>query len=118
MLKTLGSSLFVGVAVALLAGCASDEAIVPKIPTSAKAKMLDYNALPENKVFVLAVDPSGDYAFGYAAEKATIKEAAREATIKCDRNRRDHMIHAKPFVYAINDKVVWEEMVRKGHLAK
>ncbi|MCK4563749.1 MAG: hypothetical protein KAU94_03630 [Verrucomicrobia bacterium] len=102
----------------MFAGCASDVAYVPKIPPHAQAKLLDYYAQSDNKVFVIAVDPSGDYAFGYDYGKPTLKEAAKVAVDKCDASRESSGIIARPYIYAINDKVVYEEMIRKAHEAK
>jgi hypothetical protein len=109
---------FASVLVSMLAGCASNVAYVPKIPPQAQAKLLDYYAQPDSKVFVIAIDPGGDYAFGYDYGKPTLKEAAKVAVEKCDSNREIHGIVAKPYIYAINDKVVYEEMIRKAHEAR
>jgi hypothetical protein len=119
VMKVFAKFLFVSVMVAMLAGCASDNAVfIPKVPPHAQAKLLDYFAQPDNKVFVLAVDPSGDYAFGYDYGKETLKEAAKVAVTKCDENRETHRIVAKPYIYAVNNKVVYEEMIIKAHQAK
>jgi hypothetical protein len=104
--------------VAVFAGCASDVVYVPKIPSHAQAKLLDYFEQPDNKVFVIAIDPGGDYSFGYDYGKATLKEAAKVAVEKCDANRESHGIVAKSYIYAINNKVVYEEMIRKDAEAK
>jgi hypothetical protein len=117
-MKVFAKFLFVSVFAALLAGCASDMVYVPKIPPHAQAQLLDYYEQPDNKVFVIAVDPGGDYAFGYDYGKATLKEAAKTAAEKCDANRESHGIVAKPYIYAINNKVVYEEMIRKAHQKK
>ncbi len=103
---------------ALVAGCASDSVYVPKIPPHAQSKLLDYFEQPDNKVFVIAIDPGGDYAFGYDYGKATLKEAAKVAVEKCDASREACGIIAKPYIYAINNKVVYEEMIRKANQAE
>ena len=36
------------------------------------------------------------------------------AVEKCDASREAHGIVARPYVYALNDKVVYEEMIRKA----
>jgi hypothetical protein len=107
--------LFVSVVVAMIAGCASNTVYVPKIPPRAQAKLLDYFEQPESKVFVIAVDPSGDFAFGYDYGKPTLKQAAKVAVEKCDASREANGILAKPYIYAVNDKVVYEEMIRKAN---
>jgi hypothetical protein len=117
-MKALVKVLSVSVLLAVVAGCASDVYYVPQLPTEAQAKLLDYYKQPKNRVFVIAVDPSGDYAYGYDYGKATLKEAAKVAVEKCDANRESHGIVAKPYIYAINDKVVYEDMIRKAHQAK
>ena len=117
-MKVFARFLFASVLVSMFAGCASNVAYVPKIPPHAQAKLLDYYAQPDNKVFVIAVDPSGDYAFGYDYGKPTLKEAAKVAVDKCDASRESSGIIARPYIYAINDKVVYEEMIRKAHEAK
>jgi hypothetical protein len=107
--------LFVSVVVAMIAGCASNTVYVPKIPPRAQAKLLDYFEQPESKVFVIAVDPSGDFAFGYDYGKPTLKQAAKVAVEKCDASREANGILAKPYIYAVNDKVVYEEMIHKAN---
>lgn len=118
-MKSLAKILSVSLTAVVIAGCASNDVVyVPRLPTAAEAKLLDYNKQPNNKVFVVAVDPGGDFAFGYDYGKATLKEAAKIAVEKCDANREAYGIVAKPYIYAINDKVVYEEMIRKAHQAK
>ena len=117
-MKVLAKILFISTIVALVAGCATDVVYVPKLPTHAQAKFLDYLEQPDNKVFVVAIDPGGDYAFGYDYGKPTLKEAAKVAVEKCDANREAHGIVAKSYIYAINNKVVFEEMIRKDAEAK
>ena len=117
-MKGFAKLLFASVVVSMVAGCASDVIFIPKVPPQAQAKLLDYYAQPNNKVFVLAVDPGGDYAFGYGVGKATLKEAAKVAVEECDANRAAHGIVARPYIYALNNKVVYEEMIRKAAEAK
>jgi hypothetical protein len=116
-MKVPAKFLFVSVIVAMLAGCASDHVYIPKVPNHAQAKLLDYFEQPDQKVFVIAIDPNGDYAFGYDFGKSSLKEAAKVAVEKCDANRESHGIVGRPYIYAINNKVVFEEMIRKAHQA-
>jgi|GEM_PF-1261000 len=104
--------------VAFLSGCASDSVYVPKIPPHAQAKLLDYFEQPDNKVFIIAIDPGGDYAFGYDYGKATLKEAAKVAVEKCDASREASGVIARPYIYALNDKVVYEDMIRAAQKGK
>jgi len=117
-MKVFMKVLFASVLVTMLAGCASDVAYVPKIPAQAQAKLLDYFAQPDNKVFIIAVDPSGDYAFGYDYGKATLKEATKVAVTKCDASRKSSGVLARPYIYAINNDVVYEEMIKKANKKK
>ena len=117
-MKGLVKILSTATLVAFLAGCVSDSVFVPRIPPHAQAKLLDYFEQPDNKVFVIAIDPGGDYAFGYEYGKSTLKEAAKVAVEKCDAQREEFGIVAKPYIYAINDKVVYEAMIRKAAEAK
>jgi hypothetical protein len=103
---------FIGCLAALvIAGCAST--YVPEVPASANQAVAEYMKLPDNKVFVIAIDPSGDFAYGYADEKATLKEAAEEATLLCDQSRAKYNVVASPVIYAVNNKVVYEEMLKR-----
>lgn len=117
-MKGLMAFFSVATMVAFLSGCASDVVYVPKIPPQAQAKLLDYFEQPDNKVFVIAIDPGGDFSYGYDYGKATLKEAAKVAVEKCDAQREAHGIIAKPYIYAINNKVVYEQMIRKAAQAK
>lgn len=114
-MKVFTKFLFAAVLASILTGCASDAVYVPKIPPHAQAKLLDYFEQPDNKVFIIAVDPSGNYAFGYDYGKATLAEAAKVAVKKCDASRESSGIIARPYIYALNNKVVYEEMIKKAH---
>lgn len=110
--------LSVAIVVAFLSGCASDSVYVPKIPPQAQAKLLDYFEQPDNKVFIIAIDPGGDFAYGYDYGKATLKEAAKVAVEKCDASRESSGVVARPYIYALNDKVVYEDMIRTAQKGK
>lgn len=111
-MKMLVRVMSVSALVAFLAGCAcNDYAYAPKIPQAVQAKILDYNAQPGNKVFVVAIDACGDYAFGYDFGKATLDEARRVAIEKCDASRASSGVKALATIYAINDDVVYEKMI-------
>jgi len=117
-MKVFMKFLFVSIVVAMIAGCASDTVYVPRVPPRAQAKLLDYFEQPDSKVFVIAVDPSGDFAYGYDYGKPSLKQAAKVAVEKCDASREANGIIAKPYIYAINDKVVYEEMIHKANQAE
>ncbi len=114
-MKVFSKFLVISIGLVAIAGCASNNFYVPRVPAKVQAQLLDYFEQPNNKVFVLAVDPSGDYAYGVDFGKATLKEAIQAATEMCDANRKTHGIFAKSYIYAINDKTVYEEMIRKAH---
>ena len=111
-MKTLIKSIMVGLVVVFIAGCASDVVYVPQLPMAATKKLLEYEKLPPNKVFVVAIDPSGHYAYGYDSGKATLKEAAKIATMKCDLQREKYGVAGKTYIYAVNDQVVYGEMIK------
>jgi hypothetical protein len=113
-MKVLAKSVAVFAVVSFLAGCASDTVYIPKIPPEAQAKLLDYFEQPDNKVFIIAVDPGGDFAYAYDYGKPTLKEAARVAVQKCDASRESSGVVARPYIYALNNKVVYEDMIRQA----
>jgi len=113
-MKVLTRILGVGMMIAMVAGCASDGPYVPRLPTHAQSLYMDYQSKPDNKVFVVAVDPSGDFAVGYEYGKATKKEAYEAALAKCNENREAYGVLSKAHVYAINNTVVFEESLRKS----
>ena len=61
------------------------------------------------------MDPSGNFAFAYESGQPTLKTAARTAVAKIDASRDANGVVGRPYVYALNDKVVWAEMIRKAH---
>ena len=113
-MKVLTKLMCVGVFVSLVAGCASDGLYVPDLPTHAQTLYMDYQKMPENKVFVVAIDPSGDFAVGMDSGRATKKEAYQAALAECNQNREAYGVLSPAYVYAINDKVVCEEAIKKS----
>ena len=110
-MKVFVRFLFASTLVAMLAGCASNTLYVPKIPPQAQASLLDYFEQPNSKVFVIAVDPCGDYAIGYDSGKSSIKEAAQSAFEKCNAERAAKSVISKAYIYATDDKVVYEKVI-------
>ncbi len=110
-MKGLFKLAFVFVVAALLAGCASNVVYVPKVPNAVQAKLLDYEQKPGEKVFAVAIEPTGQYAFGYDYGRATLKEAATAALKKCNTSREKYNIAAKAYIYAVNDEVVFEKVI-------
>jgi hypothetical protein len=68
---------------------------------------LRYKELPGNKVFVVAVDPTGQWAFGYDHGRETLQEAAENAAIKCDKAREKHQVFNKVKLFAVNNEIVY-----------
>lgn len=106
--------LFGCAVVTVATGCAIDGGYVPRIPREAQARLLEYKDLPENKVFVFAIDPNGAFAYGYDAGADTIKNAARAATARCNADREANDVLGPPVVYAVNNKVVFKDMIRRN----
>jgi len=113
-MKVLTKLMCVGMFAALVVGCASDGLYVPELPTHAQTLYMDYQAQPENKVFVVAIDPSGDFAVGMDSGRATKKEAYQAALAECNENREAYGVLSEAHVYAINDKVVYEDAIKKA----
>jgi hypothetical protein len=116
-MKVLAKVLCSATIVAVISGCASQSSsvYVPPIPPAAQAKLLDYYEQPGNKVFIIAVDPGGEFAYAFDYGKSTLKEAAKVATEKCDASREASGIFARPYIYALNNKVVYEEMIKAAN---
>lgn len=93
---------------AVICGCASDTArarIAP--PEEVELALRRYEKLPGNKVFVVAVDPTGQWAFGYDGDRATLEEAARNAAVKCDAARLEKKVFNQAALYDINGRTVY-----------
>jgi hypothetical protein len=111
-MKKYHTHVLTGLVAAMLAGCCTDDVYIPKIPMTVKGKIMDYDALSHEKVFVIAIDPSGEYAFGYDHGKDSVKEAERMARLKCEVQKKKVGVHSPVYVYAVNDRVVFEESIR------
>lgn len=72
-----------------------------------------YKELPGQKVMVVAVDPTGEWAFGFDDGRATLKEAAIAAAAKCDKSRFDFRVYTKAKLFAVNNKVVYHDNLKK-----
>ena len=84
-----------------------------QVPPASHAKLTDYFAQPTNKVFVIAIDPGGDFSWGYGYGKSTVKEAATVAVEQCDAARAEQGILTKARLYAINNRVVYADSIRQ-----
>lgn len=89
-------------------GCASgtyESRLAP--PDAFNPVFMHYKELPGQKVMMIAVDPTGVWAFGFDYDRATIEEAAQNATIKCDKAREKYSVFNKATPFAINDEIVY-----------
>jgi len=104
----------------VFAGCATqnNEVYVPRVPAVAKSKLLDYYEQSGEKVFLIAVDPDGKAAVGYAYGKATQAEAYTEAIRNCDESRRASGVLSRPYFYAINNVVVYDTVIKSANAKK
>lgn len=112
-MKVLAKVFSVVAMASVVAGCASksSDAYVPKIPQGAQTMLLDYFAQPDNKVFVIAVDPGGDFSAGYESGKYTLEEATEVAYERCEANREASGVIAGTYIYAINNEVVYTDAI-------
>ena len=90
-------------------GCATSETYETRLapPDAFNPIFLRYKELPEQKIMVLAVDPTGEWAFGYDGGRATLKEATENATLKCDKARQKFEVLSKAKLFAVNDEIVY-----------
>lgn len=107
-MKTFVKFVLLSALLATVYGCASGtyETRLPP-PEEMNPVFMRYKELPGQKVFVVAVDPTGQWAFGYDHGRATLAEAAESAAAKCDKAREKFNIFTKAKLYAINDEVVY-----------
>lgn len=94
----------------VLAGCASSgvqSGVRLPPPDVMNPVYLRYSEFGTNKVFVVAVDPDGHWAFGYDHSRDSIEEAAINAAVKCDIAREKFGVHAKGRLFAVNDEIVY-----------
>lgn len=94
---------------AMITGCAStgDYETHLRPPEAMNPIFMRYKQLPEPKIFVVAVDPTGQWAFGYDHSAASLEEAARNAAIKCDTARKKHQVFSPARLFAVNNDIVY-----------
>ena len=63
--------------------------------------------MPGQKVMVVAVDPTGEWSFGYDDNRATLEEAAKNAATKCDKEREERKVFTKAKLFAVNNEIVY-----------
>jgi hypothetical protein len=76
-------------------------------PDAFNPVFLQYKEAPGQKVMVVAVDPTGEWAFGYDQGRTSLTEAAENAAMKCDIARKKLKVFTKGKVFAVNDEIVY-----------
>jgi len=108
-MKPLLKAILLSVVVSSVYGCAScDRKFETRLrpPDAFNPYFLSYKELPDPKVCVVAVDASGEWAFGYSSAE-TLEEAARKASLNCDLQRDKLKIFAKAKLFAVNNEIVY-----------
>jgi hypothetical protein len=109
-MKTLIKIALLSILLSTVYGCASSsekfEVRLPP-PDAFNPIFLRYKEMPGQKVMVVAIDPTGQWAFGYDENRETLEEAARSAAMKCDKEREKHKVFAKARLFAVNDEIVY-----------
>jgi len=109
-MKTLIKIVLLSVLLSSVYGCASsgqkfETRLEP--PKAFSPIFLRYKEMPGQKVMVVAVDPTGQWAFGYEHSRATLEEAAETAAVKCDLARAENHVFTEAKLFAVNDEVVY-----------
>lgn len=113
-MKTLIKVSVLSVLMSMVFGCASTyDTFVPP-PEEINQAFMEYQKLPGQKVFVVAIDPTGPYAFGFDAGRATLEEAGKNAAVTCDQHREKNQVLNTAKVFAINDEVVYYKNLKKS----
>ena len=107
-MKTLVKIALLSALLSTVFGCASGtyENRIPP-PDAFNLYYLHYKELPGQKVMVVAVDLTGQWAFGFDHSRATLEEAAQNAATKCDIGRRKNQVLSKAKLFAVNDEIVY-----------
>ncbi len=109
-MKSMIKIALLSVLLSTVYGCASSgkkfETRLPP-PDALNPVFMRYKALPGQKVFVVAIDPTGQWAFGYDKNCTTLEEAARNAAIRCDKERKKHKVFTSAKLFAVNDEIVY-----------
>ncbi len=93
---------------ATLCGCTSGTYEARLDPPKAfNTHFMDYKSMPGQKVMLIAVDPTGQWAFGYDHSRTNLAEAAENAAIKCDIARKKLKVFTKAKLFAVNDEIVY-----------
>ena len=114
-MKSLVKVVLLAALLASVYGCASsgekEKVTHLRPPDLFNPYYMAYTKLPGQKVCVIAVDPDGKWAYGYASGRATLEEAAAKAAESCDASRTRYRVFAEPKLFAINDKIVYYDNI-------
>jgi len=107
-MKTLVKIALLSALLSTVFGCASGtyETRLPP-PNAFNPTFIKYKELPGQKVMVVAVDQTGQWACGFDHSRATLEEAARNAATKCDIGRKKNQVLSKAKLFAVNDEIVY-----------
>ena len=110
-MKTLLRFTMLFILLSLICGCAAPggrplESRTPP-PDSMTRVFLRYKELPGEKVFVVAVDRDGRWAYGYDYNRASAEEAALSASSKCDAMRKKRNIFTRAKMKSLISIVPW-----------
>lgn len=108
-MKSLLKTVLLSVVISAVYGCASSDRKFEtrfRPPDAFNPYFLSYKEIPNPKVCVVAVDASGEWAFGYSSAE-TLEEAARRASLNCDLEREKLKIFNKAKLFAVNDEIVY-----------
>jgi hypothetical protein len=109
-MKNLIRLLLLSVLLSVLFGCTTTDEKYETLlrpPDSFNPVYLRYQALPGQKVMVVAIDRGGNWAFGYDHDRDSLEEATKNATVKCDRAREKHNVFTSAKLFAVNDEIVY-----------
>ncbi len=109
-MKKLVSLLLFSVLLSVLFGCATSDdkhEIRLRPPDTFNPVYLRYQELTGEKIMVIAIDMDGNWAFGYDHNRSTLREAAENAAIKCDKARKKHKVYSQAKLFAVNDEIVY-----------
>ena len=108
-MKKLLSLLLLSIVLSVVSGCATNGEYETRLPPpdAFNPVFLRYQELPGEKIMVVAIDLSGNWAFGYDHSRETLQDAAETAAIKCDKAREKHKVFNKAKLFAVNNEVVY-----------